>query len=162
MTILRNKRVLYLWIHKKFQRFSNRFAVRVCTSETIFLKLLKSTLGYSALGGLRVRGRGLEKRGVGSGRELLGKVFFFIWNYVIILTVSVVLRPCQTFSFFLFKTIYPPHLKPNGKAFARNCQTLTNQNIQGEYIQLRKQSTHLRVIRGLIWLQNSFRSVNAL
>lgn len=126
--------------------------MRVCTSETIFLKLLKSTfLGYSALGGLRVSGRGLGKGEWGRGVSFLEKFFFiYISNYVIILTVSVILRPCQTFSLFLFKTIYPPHLKPNGKAFARNCQTLTNQNIQGEYIQLRKQSTHLRVIRGLI------------
>lgn len=125
--------------------------MRVCTSETIFLKLLKSTfLGYSALGGLRVSGRGLGKGEWGRGVSFLEKFFLYISNYVIILTVSVVLRPCQSFSFFLFKTIYPPHLKPNGKAFARNCQTLTNQNIQGEYIQLRKQSTHLRVIRGLI------------
>ena len=125
--------------------------MRVCTSETIFLKLLKSTvLGYSALGGLRVRGRGLGKGEWGRGVSFLEKFFLYISNYVIIRTVSVVLRPCQSFSFFLFKTIYPPHLKPNGKVFARNCQTLTNQNIQGEYIQLRKQSTHLRVIRGLI------------
>lgn len=125
--------------------------MRVCTSETIFLKLLKSTvLGYSALGGLRVSRRGLGKGEWGRGVSFLEKFFLYISNYVIIRTVSVVLRPCQTFSLFLFKTIYPPHLKPNGKAFARNCQTLTNQNIQGEYIQLRKQSTHLRVIRGLI------------
>lgn len=125
--------------------------MRVCTSETIFLKLLKSTFqGYSALGGLRVSGRGLGKGEWGQGVSFLEKFFLYISNYVIIRTVSVVLRPCQTFSLFLFKTIYPPHLKPNGKAFARNCQTLTNQNIQGEYIQLRKQSTHLRVIRGLI------------
>lgn len=125
--------------------------MRVCTSETIFLKLLKSTvLGYSVLGGLRVSRRGLGKGEWGRGVSFLEKFFLYISNYVIIRTVSVVLRPCQTFSLFLFKTIYPPHLKPNGKAFARNCQTLTNQNIQGEYIQLRKQSTHLRVIRGLI------------
>lgn len=125
--------------------------MRVCTSETIFLKLLKSTvLGYSALGGLRVSRRGLGKGEWGRGVSFLEKFFLYISNYVIIRTVSVVLRPCQTFSLFLFKTIYPPHLKPNGKAFARNCQTLTNQNIQGEYIQLRKQSTHLRVIRGVI------------
>ena len=96
---------------------------------------LNSSLGYSAPGGLRVRGGGsLGKVEWGRGVSFLEKFSFFIFNYVIILTVSVVLRPCQQFSFFLFRTIFSPRLNPNGKAFARNCETLTNQIIQGEYI----------------------------
>ena len=121
MTILEIKEYFIYECTRNFNVFSNHFAVHVCTSENIFLKLLKSTLGYSALGGLRVSGRGLGKGEWGRGVSFLEKFFIYISNYVIIRTVSVVLRPCQSFSFFLFKTIYPPHLKPNGKAFARNC-----------------------------------------
>ena len=84
VTILEIKEYFIYECTRNFNVFSNHFAVHVCTSENIFLKLLKSTfLRYSALGGLRVRGRGLGKGEWGRGVSFLEK-FSFLYEIMLL------------------------------------------------------------------------------